>query len=321
MLENIKTNVYNREYKYDNIKAILIFLVLFGHVIESVTKFNLLYLIIYSFHMPIFVFVSGYFSKGNKKSILKQVVIYFIFQTIYFLLYKFILHENIPLNYLQPIWIMWYIFALAIWNSLLFLIKKMSIIKNTYVYLLILLAFLLSLICGYIDKIGYFLSLSRIISFFPFFLLGYFTKNISIKIIKKDSNNVASFMYCFLALICILYFVRIPNINKIWFYGSYSYKNGGYNIIFKFFSNVLSLCMIYYFNNFVPNKKSILSFIGKNTLYIYLFHGIIIKVFSLNTNNLLENNNALVGIIIATIYTLFIIIRYRYNRTSFKKNI
>ena len=311
MIDCNKTDVYNnREYKYDNIKFILIFLVLFAHIIESVEKFDGLYLIIYSFHIPVFVFVSGYFAKGNKKSIIKSIIIYIIFETLYFLIYKFVLHEQITLNYFQPIWILWYIFALAIWNCLIFFIKKLNLtIKK--VYIMIVITFLLSLICGYIDEFGYYLSLSRIIAFFPFFLLGYFSKNTNIKIVKKDDKNIRKYIvYLCIAIICIFYFISLSYIDKIWFYNSYSYANGGYSIIFRFFLSLFSLCMIFIFNNYVSSKKMLISYIGKNTLFIYLFHGIIIKLLNPYINNVLETNNVIISCVIAIIYTITMIIRY-----------
>ena len=57
----------SRNYRIDNMKAVLIILVVIGHFLLPVssTRFttNSQYLI-YSFHMPAFVFLSGYLAKG-----------------------------------------------------------------------------------------------------------------------------------------------------------------------------------------------------------------------------------------------------------------
>ena len=322
MVKCNEKSLYNREYKYDNIKFILIFLVVLGHIIEDVPNLNGIYLIIYSFHMPLFIFISGYFSKGNKKSIIKSMGIYIVFQTLYFLMFKLMLHVSITLNYLQPIWISWYMFAIAIWNSLIYIIKRININKNIYAYIIILFTFFISLICGYIDQFGYFLALSRLITFFPFFLLGYFTKKNNIQILKKDgnSNKIKYLIYSIIAIICILYYINIPIINRVWFYGAYSYRNGEYDIIFKIISSLFSLCIIFIFNNFVSDKKSIISYIGKDTIYIYLLHGFIIKLYYLYINNTIRKNTTIVGIIIAIIFTITIIIRYRNNSSIYEKN-
>ena len=62
----------NNNYFIDNLKVILIFLVVFGHLIERYIDTNStllgVYMFIYIFHMPLFVFVSGFLSKNIYKS-------------------------------------------------------------------------------------------------------------------------------------------------------------------------------------------------------------------------------------------------------------
>lgn len=67
-----------RNYKYDNLKALLIFLVVFGHVLESVPGEyrRIIYLTIYTFHMPMFIYISGYFSKTTVKNTTSYIYIY-----------------------------------------------------------------------------------------------------------------------------------------------------------------------------------------------------------------------------------------------------
>ncbi len=56
-----------RIYKWDNVKLFLIFLVIFGHILDlEASPSRLMETInfwIYSFYMPAFIFVSGLFSK------------------------------------------------------------------------------------------------------------------------------------------------------------------------------------------------------------------------------------------------------------------
>ena len=60
-----------REKKWDFLRGIAIFLVLLGHSIQWMDpdwQHNPLFEGIYSFHMPLFMFISGYFlSKTSKK--------------------------------------------------------------------------------------------------------------------------------------------------------------------------------------------------------------------------------------------------------------
>lgn len=67
-----------RDYFFDNLKAVLIYLVVLGHFLLPIRGANPLVEVkrlIYVFHMPLFVFVSGYFAKkstGTVNTILKK---------------------------------------------------------------------------------------------------------------------------------------------------------------------------------------------------------------------------------------------------------
>lgn len=65
------TSLKERDYFFDNARAILILLVVFGHMLQPYTSgdkyLSALYLVIYSFHMPTFLFISGYFAKNIDK--------------------------------------------------------------------------------------------------------------------------------------------------------------------------------------------------------------------------------------------------------------
>ena len=67
-IKEIKYDFIKRERLFfDNARAILILLVVFGHMLQPYTSgdkyLSALYLVIYSFHMPTFLFISGYFEK------------------------------------------------------------------------------------------------------------------------------------------------------------------------------------------------------------------------------------------------------------------
>lgn len=60
-----------RIYKWDNAKALLMFLVVLGHFTEPFTEagypliYRSIFMILYTFHMPAFIFISGMFSKST----------------------------------------------------------------------------------------------------------------------------------------------------------------------------------------------------------------------------------------------------------------
>ena len=310
-----------REYKYDNLKFLLIFLVVFGHLLE-LYSINLLYVIIYLFHMPMFIYISGRFAKGNLKSIVNKVYIYIIWETIYFLVYKYVLNQNMTLSYVKsPIWILWYIFALIVWETILFIFsflkrKKAKHIeeKNSlFCYIVVAGAFFLSIMCGFINKIGYDYCLSRIITFFPYFLIGYFQRNNNFKLFeiisKSKSNKYKIIFFTIIALISISFFTQLSNpIQGHWLYGSYSYANGGYTWLFKTMWTLLSISVIFILNNITPNKKiALISKFGSNTLIIYLVHGVIIKILG-KYSSYIFGDNAYINIAICLGITSVLII-------------
>ena len=62
----------SRERKWDFLRGIAIYLVILGHTIQWMDadwKHNPLFEGIYSFHMPLFMFISGYFLRNNLQQI------------------------------------------------------------------------------------------------------------------------------------------------------------------------------------------------------------------------------------------------------------
>ena len=91
-MEGLVVKVKERSLLFDNIKTVLIILVVLGHALEEISlehEYGIIRACIYSFHMPAFIFISGYFSGGggyakeSKKIIVNCGIPYFIFNTIY----------------------------------------------------------------------------------------------------------------------------------------------------------------------------------------------------------------------------------------------
>ena len=167
-----------RIWELDNIKTILIFLVVLGHLFElkNTGVINYLYIVIYFFHMPAFIFCSGYLSKPkNKKPIIKFLIIYLIFETIYYFFYTYALERNVTLDYFTPYWTLWYLVALVAWNILLIFLDTNNPKRQI---ITIVLSLIIGVLIGYVSKTDLTIfSISRIFVYLPFFLAGYYLKN------------------------------------------------------------------------------------------------------------------------------------------------
>ena len=73
-MEGLVVKVKERSLLFDNIKTVLIILVVLGHALEEISlehEYGIIRACIYSFHMPAFIFISGYFSGGGYAKVLE----------------------------------------------------------------------------------------------------------------------------------------------------------------------------------------------------------------------------------------------------------
>lgn len=174
-----------RDALFDNMKALLIFLVVLGHLIRDFgydTELgNCLYKIIFSFHMPAFLFVSGYFAKYNpKRFFAKMIPLYVVFQCLHYLLdlVVILLHEgdlsSIHFQMFTPKFTLWYLLALMAYQLLLPVIDTSDFRHRALIFTAAVAA---GLLMGLNPDSHNFMAMSGIVTFFPFFLLGYYEKD------------------------------------------------------------------------------------------------------------------------------------------------
>ena len=164
------TNVSPRERSayWDNVKFLLISLVVLGHCLwafRSRPGVSLIVGSIYLFHMPALVFVSGFFSKSDNsrsaKSLLRLWFAFFLLTAVYWLL---AFKRGTPPKLTVPYYSAWYLLALIVWR---FVTPWVTKIKYSILYFSAL-----AILAGFWIKITNEFALSRIICFYPFFLAG-----------------------------------------------------------------------------------------------------------------------------------------------------
>ena len=268
-----------RDYGWDNIKCILIFLVVLGHMLEFCKVFGgeVLYRLIYFFHMPAFLFLSGYFTRKKPKlsGVLEQLLVYCVFQILYILFARYALHTEESLRFSTPYWILW--FALV---RLYFTILTPLYAKGNRA-LVLSLAFLLSFAIGYFDGVGYRFSLSRFFVFQPFFILGLYYQEAKPQIDSFFAQrNLHKWLLCIATVLTIPLAFWQKIINRM-LYGSYSYADAN-GIFFRVLLAVVAFLWIGFFCVIVfpkVNRKiNCISTIGANSLPIFLFHGFVMKL-------------------------------------------
>ena len=323
-----------RDYHIDNIKGVLIILVVCGHMLSYLQDMNSAFAtgvrtFIYFFHMPGFIFMSGYLAKGFLKKqykgekLLSYVWLYilfkdainlvhFIFRRPYFAEYNHtpelvlivilfcfgiwllsqlysrsplfqntfiisvtgfsLLHENI----LTVGAASWYLLALVWFYLIIYLTRNM---KHSHV---LAIAVILAAIANYQDSIGKFLSLSRVINFLPFFLMGfYMTKARFDAIVNHRRWKPILSAFFLIAAIFItwngkavqkwlgVFFFGISPYSKLLKLGNWYYYMAPLTCILWMAVTAVILFGLF---SLCPRRKSFLAKLGKNTIGIYILH-------------------------------------------------
>ncbi|WP_226648292.1 acyltransferase family protein [Microbulbifer variabilis] len=268
----------------DNAKLLMIFLVVFGHFIEPLIEYNpiikALYLSIYSVHMPVFIILSGMLSKNDlsesriDKLVVGILIPFMAFEVIYEGTYFAVKGEASQFAVgFKPYWILWYLFSLFLWRMLL-----PTMLSFRYP---ITLSVVISVVAGYVNSVGYFLDIGRTLYFFPFFLIGY--KLTPVFFSNTPLARVPKVLLISIVVLNVVLFWLIHGMSEQWLYGSVSYKGmdmqAWYTGLVRlgFYSVSIVTCLATLM--IIPNTEYKISDYGKNSLYVYVWHGLIVELF------------------------------------------
>ena len=270
----------NRVALYDNAKFLLIILVVIGHFIDPFTggggqsaAYQSIYLFIYSFHMPLFIFVSGQFHKNS--NVLSKIFSFFCIgmsQKIVFSALDVIVNKNSPSFNLTGDWMPpWYMFALAAFITISYILRN---IDKRFV---LLMSIILALFVGYDSSVGDFLYLSRIIVFYPFYLMGELVERD--KILKICTNKILKIVALVIIVawgcLCIFKLDVLYTLRPLFTgrnpYSASVYAVSGiiYRMVCYLISTIVGLCVMI----LVPNVKiPLLTRFGSRTMQVYFWH-------------------------------------------------
>lgn len=274
-----------REYLFDNYRVLLIILVVIGHFIEpSVNNNPYLYELkwaIVAFHMPAFIFISGYFSKQIPslfKMIKSLVIPYFAYEIIYYLLYVLVLDKSTGLYLARPKFTLWYLMALFAWRLLAPLVRRIPFHMP--------LAVLGGLLIGF-TELGNFLSIPRIVYFFPFFLAGMEFDSSCLTKFRTRKGYAGALAVIGAFTIFLFTDKSHHSLSHKIFYGRYSYTDlelgAAEGVLIRLICYGISFLLVYMFMLVLPSEKKPYSYLGQRTMAIYIFHGIIYSCLKYRT--------------------------------------
>lgn len=279
-------NSQPRLAKWDNVKFVLIFLVVLGHISKdfmgSSDSIGKIVYFIYLFHMPAFVFVSGLFSKKTvdqkrwDKIISLILVLYFMKILLYVV--KLIGGGSPSFSLLSESGVAWYALGMVFFMVITIGIRQFSF------KVIMPISILVGCLIGYDKSVGSFLALSRVITFYPFFYLGYYLDIEKLNaFLKKKAVIIASAVWVVGVIGVILRFY-----SKLeWSYANFLKGKGSFETQFAGCNWLKSLdyaALIragYYLIVFItviaiialiPSVKCMVSKFGSRTLQVYAIH-------------------------------------------------
>lgn len=259
----------SRDLSIDSLKGFLIILVILGHLIGGLNSSTGggIWALIYTFHMPLFVLISGYFTRRDELKILTIIKPLLVFQIFSIILLS--LGNSFSVSYLLvPYWTLWYLLSLVFWRIILRFTPQ-SILEHPY--LLLALTIVGAMLIGTFFSHGRILSIQRTISFFPFFLMGYYFKT---DLIKQTlwSKKVSWFLLIVISI--FITFIWFPSNASILLRGADPYSIS--DVPAKLFILCCTIVLIYSLWN-LKCENDYFAKIGKDSLFYYLYHGLFIK--------------------------------------------
>ncbi len=254
-------------------------LVVFGHLIEQPSSdsqiLQSIYVGIYSFHMPLFVLLSGVFARDAldgrdyRKIVWTLVLPLVVFQFVYIGMSR--LTGWYEYSLFTPYWLLWFIASMIFWRLLLPLFASPAGLG---------VAVLISVAAGYDDGIGYTLSVSRTLYFLPFFVFGHLY-GAQLVVMARHHPLRFALMFC-AAVGMVLAWWRL-GLNPAALTGSRDYTSGAadsnYPALARLSLMLLGAAAAVGFAAIVPRGSALLGWLGERSLAVYLLHGLVVMAF------------------------------------------
>lgn len=271
-----------RDSFFDNAKYLAIVLVAMGHSWAPVKGDSRilegLYDVVYTFHMPAFIIISGFFSRSFdmrpdrlKRLVTGVLVPYVVFQTAYLIFRRYVGHSGDPFDLFSPWYLTWFLCALFVWRLTSPLWK---LVRNP-----LPIALALAMLGSVSPVAGGGFALGRVLQFMPCFVLGLCLKPEHFVALRRPWVRIASVPVFATAL--VVGWWAAPRMDDNWFYRESAAQNLGAPwwtgplMTLALFGGAVVLTACFF--AWVPGRRTWFTALGCGTMYGYLLHGFVIK--------------------------------------------
>ena len=277
-----------RDYMFDTFRGLLILSIPMSHFTKMAgnqygamyltggfpedSLFGFVYITINVFVMQAFMFLSGYFSKkpdrAQETAFSTFMWPYLVFTVIYYFIRMFFM-DGANLKLLTPPFALWFLFVLFFYR---FFLKYM--VKFNW---LLPVSIMLYLLAGQVEEFGNFMSLGRALSYFPFFLLGYYCSKERLTWFQGLRKKPLLLILLGIVLVGITFLLMHSDVKVGWYLLKQSVDNfpnmlWWEDTLMRILIFFVASGWIIFMVNIIPSKKSFISYIGMNTMPIYVFH-------------------------------------------------
>ncbi|QXJ22040.1 acyltransferase family protein [Actinomadura graeca] len=272
-----------RDPFFDNAKYLAILLVVAGHSLANLQNVPLakgLYIFIYMFHMPLFIVITGYFSRnwtfsgGKARKLITNVgVPYVVFEFAYSI-YDWLAGRNeLEISLLNPYYLTWFLCALFLW--------RLSTPVWQQIRWPLAVALVFSLL-SYMSDLGGTFDIHRVVGLLPFYVLGLCLKPEHFELLKKPVARPIGFVVLGVGLACS--YLVMNHMSRDWIFWKHPHFELG---VGNFAGTVMRLGMfvsatllVAAFLAIVPRRQYWFTQLGAATLYAYLLHGFVTRLLN-----------------------------------------
>lgn len=282
--------------------------------------------------MPLFIIISGYFYRPNKfDRVIQLLAVFLIWQVINGVFSKLIqdrelvsLHaDSRMLDLFDPYWTMWFLLGIIVWT-----IITPYVLRLRYP---LLITIALAVWVSYVNDVPSWFSFRKLVNFYPYFLIGYLLKDKNIiptLALKaktwKQPVRWASLISIIAFLAFMVFFTKNNWDTAITFMrDSYSYfhwsfvKGAAVQIAIYGLVTIVSVSLMLV----IPQERKLIFFnkIGIYSIFIYLVHTNIVRVYRGLLPEQIANNQILLMLIAAVfaVFTCWLITR-KFMLTLFR---
>ena len=268
----------------DNARYFVMLLVVAGHTMAPLTWMGGVlagYMWLYSFHMPLFVMLSGYTARSYagrphqvRRMVATLVIPYVLVHTA--LAAQNDIMKDRPLftgfDLLTPKWLVWYVAALFLW--------RLTTPIWTHLRRPIVVSVLISLATG-LASIPYpsLFGIAKVLGFLPFYVIGLHLHRRHFDTLTR--SWVRAVALAALALALVAFWFGHSGWQEDWFYYEDSYARLGVGDLEGLLvrGGILALGVVLAFAAlaWVPQRRAWFSALGERTLYCYLLHGFLVR--------------------------------------------